>query len=103
MSVTTKIPIQQEQSVTVSAINVEDMAGYIADLIHESIVKVEEIQRTNPKVDFNLGRDSGNKLVLLASVSFPDDDHTLSPMEYTERLIAAEMIKTLVSNKMKSH
>lgn len=88
------------EQLTISSINVDEMAEYMAGIVNNAIGNVEEISKTNPTVGFNLGRDSMNKLVLVASVTF-EEDGTLSPMEYAERLIAADLIKTLVSNKLR--
>lgn len=89
------------EQLAISSINVEDMAGIMTNLIDESIQDIDEIRRTNPIVNFNLGRDKSDKLILVASVTFPEDE-AISPMDYAERLIAVGLIKTLVSKKMKT-
>lgn len=89
------------EQLTISSINVEDMADHMATVVNEAIKDIEEIQRTNPVVEFNLGRGKDNKLILVATVNFPDDN-TISPMQYAERLVSAELIKMVVSKKMKS-
>lgn len=93
-------PVNQDAQVTVSSLNVEDIVEHMARTINDSISKIEEIQRTNPKVEFELSRDKNNHLVLLAHVTFPQDSTTISPMEYTERIVAADMVKALVAKQM---
>lgn len=94
-------PVAQETEVSVSTVSVEDMADYIAADINETISRIEEIRHTNPNVEFHLGRNGEGRLVLMASVSFPKDGHTISPMEYTERLVAADLVRSLVSGHMR--
>lgn len=93
-------PVNQENQVTVSSVSVEGIVERMAETINDSISRIEEIKRTNPKVDFELSRDKNNRLALLAHVTFPEDSTTISPMEYTERLVAADMVKALVAHKM---
>lgn len=81
--------------------NVDNMVQGITETVMNSIERIKEIDKTKPSVDFHLGRDNNDKLVLLSSVSFPNDAISLSPMEYAERLIALEIIKVVVKKKMK--
>lgn len=94
-------PVAQETELSVSTVSVEGMADYIASDVNDVISRIDEISKTNPNVDFRLGRVDENRLVLTASVSFPHDGHTISPMDYTERLIAADLVKVLVSGHMR--
>lgn len=86
---------------TLSTVSIDEIANSMAQSVNIAIQDVEEITRTNPKVTFDLGRDKSNKLILVATVSFPDEG-TISPMEYTERLVASDLIKTLVANQMRA-
>ncbi len=90
-----------EQGVTVSSFNVEEMTAYMQENISETVLQIDEISKTNPMINISLGRDKNDKLILVASVQFSEKE-TLTPMEYMERLVVAEMIKIVVSNKFKS-
>lgn len=90
-----------EQEVTVSSFNVEEMTAYMQENISETVFQIDEIAKTNPNINISLGRDKNDKLILVASVQFSAKE-TLTPMEYMERLVVAEMIKLVVSNKFKS-
>lgn len=91
---------QKVETEEMVVVNVDNMVKSISNTIESSISRIDEINKTKPKINFHLGRDSNEKLVLLSSVSFPNELSTISPMEYTEKLIAMEMIKVVVRNKM---
>lgn len=90
-------------SVELTPLDVNEVIAYIKKKVMEHISQIPEIQETRPELDFTLATDENGVTTLVVSASFPHDVEDLDPMQYANRLLVADMIKTIVMNKMNTH
>ena len=89
--------------ISMSTINIDEIVEILKKSVEESIHDIDEITSTNPIIDFNSRVDKDGKLLLVSKVRFDESNGvTISPHQYMERLIAAQMIRTIIAKKLKT-
>lgn len=76
--------------------SLDEIAHTMTEKIKITISDIDEIAKTKPCVKLRLVQDPKDGLVIVADISFPEVNH-LSPMEFSEQLIATSLIKVVVN------
>ena len=76
--------------------SLDEIAQTMTEKIRIVISDIDEIAKTKPRVSLRLVQHEKDGLVIVADISFPATNH-LSPMEFSEQLIATSLIKVVVN------